>query len=352
MKVSVIRPQDLDDSQISNWNSIQQSEPSLASPYFCPNFTLAAAECIKDVFVAVLENNSKEIGYFPFQRKSRFIGGPVGGMLSDYQAVIIKSDVEWDASYLIRECGLAVWDFDHLISSQKPFDPFHQRHSHSPTIDISDGFEAYCLERKQSGAKRISQFLRKSRKIEKEIEDLRIEIIEKDPRVLNQVFQWKSEQCRRTGVVDFFSFSWTRELVERIFYIREQNFSGLLSAIHDGDKLVAAHMGMRTEKVLHYWFPAYNSEYSQYSPGGVLLLHLAKTLSKDNIGYIDLGKGDDIYKSSFSNSQIDLAEGSAMVPSITASSVKMKRQFVHFLHTSTVLRPAKESYKYIRRRLR
>ena len=116
MKVSVIRPQELDVSQINNWNIIQQSEPSLASPYFSPYFTLAAAECIEDVFVAIMENDSKEIGYFPFQRKSRFIGGPVGGTLSDYQAVIIKTDVDWDASLLIREWVLAVWDFDHLIS--------------------------------------------------------------------------------------------------------------------------------------------------------------------------------------------------------------------------------------------
>lgn len=349
MKVSVIRPQELDGSQISNWNSIQQSNPLLASPYFCPNFTLAAAESIENVFVAVLENSSKEIGYFPFQRKSQFIGGPVGGMFSDYQAVIIENDVEWDATFLIRECGLAVWDFDHLISSQKAFKTFHREICSSPIMDISDGFEAYCQERKKSGVKRISQFLRKGRKIENELEDIRVEIIENDPRVLNQVFLWKTEQCRRTGVVDFFSFRWARELVERIFYMREQNFSGLLSAIHDGDKIVAAHMGMRTEKVLHYWFPVYNSDYGKYSPGGVLLLHLAETLSKENIRYIDLGKGDDTYKASFSNSQIGLAEGSVMVPSLTASRVKMERQFFNYLRTSTKLKPAKQSYKYIRK---
>ena len=348
MKVSVIRPQELDDTQIKNWNTIQLSEPSLASPYFCPNFTLAAAECIEDVFVAVLENDSKEIGYFPFQRKSQFIGGPVGGMLSDYQAVIINSDTEWDASSLIQKCGLGVWDFDHLISSQKPFEPFHQRSCHSPIMNISDGFEAYCQERKKSGAKRVSQFLRKSRKIENELENIRVEIFEKDPRVLNQIFLWKLEQCRRTGVVEFFNFIWARELVERIFYMREKNFSGLVSAMYHGDNIVAAHMGMRTETVLHYWFPTYNSEYSKYSPGGILLLHLAKALSKDNVKYIDLGKGEDIYKASFANSQIDLAEGSVMIPSLTASRVKLKRQFINYLRTSTMLKPAKNSYKYIR----
>ena len=320
MKVSVIRPQELDDSQINNWNIIQQSEPSLASPYFCSNFTLAAAECIDDVFVAVLEKDSKEIGYFPFQRKSRFIGGPVGGMLSDYQAVIIKSDVDWDASLLIRECGLAVWDFDHLISSQKPFGLFHQKLCHSPVMDISNGFEVYCQERREFGGKRISKILRSGRQLENELEDIRVEIFEKDPRVLNQVFLWKSEQCQRTGTVDFFNFKWARELVERIFYTREQNFSGLLSAIHYGDKIVAAHMGMRTEQVLHYWFPTYNAEYSKYSPGGVLLLHIAEALSKENVGYIDLGKGKDVYKDKFSNGQIGLAEGSVMVNCITSKT--------------------------------
>ena len=348
MKVSVIRPQELDESQVNNWNTIQQSESSLASPYFSPSFTLAAAECIGDVFVAVLENDSKEIGYFPFQRKSRFIGGPVGGMLSDYQAVIIKSDIDWDASSLIRECGLAVWDFDHLISSQKSFAPFHQKLCHSPIINISDGFETYCQERRESGGKRISKILRSGRQLENELEDIRIEIFEKDQRVLEQVFLWKSEQCQRTGTVDFFNFKWARELVERIFYTHEQNFSGLLSAIHHDDKIVAAHMGMRTEKVLHYWFPTYNAEYNKYSPGGVLLLHIAKALSKDNVEYIDLGKGEDAYKTKFSNGQIGLVEGSVMVPSLTASRVKIKRQFIKYLRTSTMLKPAKQTYKYIK----
>ena len=218
-------------------------------------------------------------------------------------------------------------------------------------MDISNGFEAYCQDRREFGGKRISKILRSGRQLENELEDIRVEVFEKDPRVLNQVFLWKSEQCQRTGTVDFFNFKWARELVERIFYTREQNFSGLLSAIHYGDKIVAAHMGMRTEKVLHYWFPTFNDEYRKYSPGGVLLLHMTKELSKDNVEYIDLGKGEDVYKSKFSNGQIVLAEGSVMNPSLTASRIKIKRQFINYLRTSTMLKPAKQTYKQIRKLL-
>jgi len=99
---------------------------------------------------------------------------------------------------------------------------------------------------------------------------------------------------------------------------------------------------------LHYWFPTFNDEYRKYSPGGVLLLHIAKELSKDNVEYIDLGKGEDTYKAKFSNDQIVLAEGSAMVPSFMASRVKIKRKIINYLRTSTILKPAKQSYKYVR----
>jgi CelD/BcsL family acetyltransferase involved in cellulose biosynthesis len=349
MKVSVVRPQELIPTQIENWNDILQIEKYLSSPYFRPEFTLAAAECIENVYVAIIEDeSSKEVGYFPFQKNGRLIGGPVGGRLSDYQAVIIKSSFDWDVYSLIKECGLSVWDYDHLITRQNQFSSSHYTASYSPIMNLKSGFDTYCQERKEAGVKRISQFLRKERKITKELENLRVELVDHNPDALKQVFSWKSEQCRRTGITDFFNNRWARELVERIFDIHNQDFSGILSTIYDGEKIVAAHIKMRTKNVLHYWFPTYNYEYSKYSPGAVLLLCMARELSKEHIEYIDLGKGDDVYKASFANDRIDLAEGSVLIPSLTAYNVAAKRRFRKFLRNSAILSPARKTLKYLK----
>ena len=103
MKVSIIRPHELDNSQIANWRTIQRTEPELSSPFLCPEFTISAGECLNNVFIGIIEDDTKEVGYFPFQRKNIYIGEPASGRLSDYQAVIIKRNVELDTLQLIKK---------------------------------------------------------------------------------------------------------------------------------------------------------------------------------------------------------------------------------------------------------
>ena len=54
------------------------------------------------------------------------------------------------------------------------------------------------------------------------------------------------------------------------------DFQGVLSGLYIGEKLVAAHFGMRSRRVLHWWFPAYDPELGKYSPGAQLLLELSR----------------------------------------------------------------------------
>jgi CelD/BcsL family acetyltransferase involved in cellulose biosynthesis len=129
------------------------------------------------------------------------------------------------------------------------------------------------------------------------------------------VFAWKSDQCRRTGVFDFFQLSWTRELVARILSEDTPHFAGRLSALYAGDQLLAAHMGMRSERVWHWWFPVYDQAAGKYSPGGILLLRVAEAAAAEGALALDLGKGDDPYKQSFADSDAPIgSRGPASAP--------------------------------------
>jgi CelD/BcsL family acetyltransferase involved in cellulose biosynthesis len=151
--------------------------------------------------------------------------------------------------------------------------------------------------------------LRKTRKIEREIGPIRFELHTGDRSVLRQLLKWKSEQYRNTGVADVFSFHWTTALVENILARQEREFCGVLSAMFAGDRLVAAHFGMRSARVLHWWFPSYDGEFSQYSPGLILLVELIKSAAAEGVTRLDLGKGSERYKAAFQSGGIDLAEG-------------------------------------------
>ena len=349
MKVRVVPARELDADLMERWAQLQEADPRLSSPYFCPEFTQAAAAVRDDVWVAVMEQAESVVGFFPFQRERMGIGKPVGGCLSDYQGVVAARDSEWDAEELIRACELSIWDFDHLLASQEPFRAFHRVVTNSPVMDLSRGFEAYVQGRRASGTKRIKKIMGLRRKLEREVGPLRFESHVSDAAVLDAVIGWKSARCRRTGVFDFFQLDWTVELVRRIHQTQTDRFGGILSALYVGDRLAAAHMGMRSRSVCHYWFPAYEPDLAGYSPGSILLLDLARWASDHGLATLDLGKGDDAYKQSFLSSQVPVAEGSIVRPSLAGFHRRLRDATESFLRRSPLAAPVRFSLRAQRR---
>jgi CelD/BcsL family acetyltransferase involved in cellulose biosynthesis len=349
MRFSIIAPSELDDATRTNWLERQRGSPLLSSPYFCPDFTLAVSQVRTDVRVAIMEDQHGIVGYFPFQRERFGAGRPVGAGLSDHHGVVAAPDAAWDARDLLRACRLAFWEFDHLVAEQAPFSGFHRRLAASPALDLSGGFAAWRKAKLDAGSGRITQLERKARKLEREVGPLHFEPHVLDPSVLSFVFEKKSEQCRRTGVPDFFALPWTRELVERVCAVQEKHFAGMLGALYAGDHLVAAHMGMRSERVMHWWFPVYEHAFADYSPGGILLLKVAEDAAARGLVMLDLGKGDDAYKASFANLDIMLAEGCASVASARTSLYALRRAGERWLRTSRFTRPLRPALGLLRR---
>ncbi len=349
MKISAIPANELDEALHQRWQEIQAENPALANPYFCVDYTQAVAAVRDDVFVGIMEEANHVIGFFPFQRKSKSIAGPVGGRLSDYQGVIVAPGQEWNAEELMRGCGLKIWDFDHLLAAQAPFEKYHRKKDASPVMDLTGGFEAYLKRKKETGSKRLAQFQRKYRKFEREIGELRMELYSDSEEAFQQVIAWKREQCRRTGVVDFLAWDWTVGMLREIWQKRSENFVGMLSVLYHQDEIIAAHFGMRSRDVCHWWFPTYNNQYSRYSPGGLLLLKLAEMVAEDGITLLDLGKGDDAYKPSFATSEIMLAEGSVMLPSLVTSMRRAQTVSEEFLRHSPLALPVRAPVKAVKK---
>ena len=63
--------------------------------------------------------------------------------------------------------------------------------------------------------------------------------------------------------------------------------------------MVAGHFGMLRGNKLHYWFPAFDIRYRQFSPGSELILRVAQAAAERGIDVIDFGYGDDAYKLKF-----------------------------------------------------
>ena len=308
-QIRVISPTNLTPVEWSAWSRIQQSRTDLHSAFFAPEFTRAVAAVRNDVEVAIISDGDRPVGFFPFQRGPRGVAQAVCGRLSEFHGVIAEPHAAWTPAQLIRECGLRSWHFDHLPVSQSEFRPSFWGESNSPCMDLSHGYEAYRSSMRATGAS-VTQVERKSRKLAREVGPLRFEFHTSNSDVFDSLIEWKTEQHRRTKVLQVLRVEWVGQLLDRIRNARTDGFRGVLSSLHAGDRLIAVHLGMSSKTALHIWFPAYNVDFERYSPGLILLLELAKSAAERGMRRIDFGRGGERYKSDFKNHDIRIAEGS------------------------------------------
>jgi CelD/BcsL family acetyltransferase involved in cellulose biosynthesis len=313
MKITVLPVNRLTSQHLVAWDRWQRMDKALDSPFFRPEFTQAVAAIRPDVAVAVLEQDGELAGFFPFQRGRWGTGKPVGGRLSDFQGLVTRPGLNWCADELIRGCGLNAWDFDHLITTQKAFQPYYFQTEDCAYVDLSSGFEDYREERRQAGSMVVRKALRQARKLEREVGPLRFLPRTTDQSALAALVAWKADQYRRTRATNVFAFPWTRQLLEHVLGQSGEPFAGMLSALYAGKHLVAVHLGLYSYGVIHWWFPTYNRSFGKYSPGLVMLMEFAKVARSLAIRRIDLGKANTDYKTSCMSGAIRVAQGSAAV---------------------------------------
>ena len=303
-----VTPPQLTPDEIGAWVAIQRANPLLSSPYFRPEFTQAVAAVRDDVEVAVAEVDGRPVGFFPYQRGRANIGRPVGGRLSDFQALIAAPGCSADPLEMLRACHLSAWHFDHLLVEQNEFRPFTWRADDSPYIDLNGGLEGY-LRAKENGSSLRSEYGQKRRKIEREVGPLRFEPDTRDEDILATCFRWKEQQYLRTGAPNVFAYEWVLKLFDKLLSYRGEDFAPMVSVLYAGDKIAAINFCLRSRNVLHAWFPAYNVEMASYSPGTLHWMELMRAMPAFGISRIDLGKGPEKFKRRFMSGAIQVSEG-------------------------------------------
>ncbi|MBN1491123.1 MAG: GNAT family N-acetyltransferase [Phycisphaerae bacterium] len=351
-RLEVIPGRELSEDLMSRWRVLQKSDPVLSSPYFCPEFTMAVATVRSDVFVGVLRAGNTVEGFFPFQRNILGNGRPVGGALSDYHGIVGSSSLP--ARDLLRQCGLKSWCFDHLVPNQQVFADHVQSTSESHVIDLSGGFEEYRRLKQQEGSDVLRRAEKRRRQLEREHGPVVFRESVTDPSVLTQLLAWKSAQYVRSSLPDIFSFKWTRSLLERILFTTGPEFSGVLSALYVNGELGAAHMGMRSASVWHWWFPSHRPNLARYSPGVQLRIEAAKTAPHRGITILDMGKGDHLHKTRLRTGAIPVAEGAVELPSLVNWAGMMCRRSESFIRRSRLYGlarlPGRSIMRVVRRR--
>lgn len=305
MKIQVVRPHELGEAEVKRWRELQESDPNLANPFLAPEFTLGVGKFRDDVHIAVVEDGAQIVAFFPHERHGGGVGHPVGFGLTDLQGIVAEPGLALPAKELLRACRLGVWDFDHLIAGQRLFAPYHQVTRVEPIIDLGQGYAAWEAEARALAPKTHKTIKYKERKLGRDIGETSYTFSSADPADLRQLMAWKSDQYQRTGRMDRFTKPWIVNLVR---HFHETGF-GVLSVLRAGDRPVSMHFGLRNAHAMAGWFPAYDTEFSRYSPGMIGHLALAEGAAGAGLTEIWMGRGGKEFKEWLKSREVPIAEG-------------------------------------------
>ena len=283
-QIQVVDASQLTGEIAAAWNRLRAEQPQKESPYFSIEFTQATAKIRDDVQIAIFRGADGEIeAFLPFQKTSATFIEPIGGRLNDVHGILggrnlsAKQILDGLASIGIRSASFhAAADF-HGTDERFQFRELQSHH-----LDLSNGWDAYYKWAKKNSST-IKRHGQKSRALARKYGEIRFEFQNADPVALEELIALKRAKYQRTKTFDILSVEWAADLLRHIHQIQTHEFSGILSTMHAGDRLVAAHFGMLTDQMLHYWFPTFDVEFNQYSPGTELLLRVAKECCDRNL---------------------------------------------------------------------
>ncbi|MEM9828974.1 MAG: GNAT family N-acetyltransferase, partial [Planctomycetota bacterium] len=293
-RVEVVSWDRLDARDLDRINAMRRSDPEKRSPFFANEFFAAVYEARGDVWVAVIEDEHDVIGYLPFHRIGRS-ANPVGRCFNDAHNLIAWPGTQLDWRWLLRACRVDSFDFHALAGNHDHLDGrarFAPRASFAAHLgDDSNAF----LQQLEKDHRTIKKQEQKTRKMIRQRGPIRFELDCEDPSILETGIHWKRQQYRRTDILDLFLPTWTRRMI-RILHRSESECRVVVSAMWAGDTLMAVHVGMVEDDLLHYWFPSYNVAHRVYSPGTALFKAIVRGASGAGIRTLDMGYGEQPYK--------------------------------------------------------
>jgi CelD/BcsL family acetyltransferase involved in cellulose biosynthesis len=325
LTVSSVRPGELGPAELERWRRMQAGDPDLQSPFLSPEFAVSVARVRDDARVAVLQREGAVVGFLPYQVGRFGVGRPIGASLCDRQALVGAPGLRWEPRELLRGCGLAALELDHLVAAQIPFRAYHVTTEPTYLIDLGAGYQAYLDQRLRGSRKSLRLLFHKQRALESELGDVGFQLCSRDPEDLCLLMHWKSAQFRRTGWPDRFAETWVRRLVADLVLSDAPGCAGTLSVLRAGGRPVAYLCGLRSDTVLSLWFPAYDPALARYSPGLVLHLRVAEAAARLGVREIDMGRGREWYKDRLGNRELELAEAWVARPSVGAVLRRLER---------------------------
>ncbi len=311
MAREVIRTaQELTTAEDAAWRSLVAGDPALASPYFHPDFFHAVAGQCRTARVVINEIAGAPVGFLPLHVTAARIAQPIGGLLSDLHGVIGQGD----AAAMVAATGTACLPMRHVFGASSVAAQRHAFH----IIDLRDGFAAWEDDRRSFAKSAFRAIRTRADKASKAHGSVRFKFDEAAPQALAMLVTWKRAQYAETRQPDVLARPWVQGLLRHLLDAGpDAGVRAQISTLSFGGKLAAVHLGLRTAKILHYWFPAYDPEFAELSPGNILLRRMVEAAAAQGCQAVHLGAGEVRYKLEFANLALPVAARTVFASSLS-----------------------------------
>lgn len=309
MDVALKKPSDLAADEREAWAEFVANDAALASPYFALDFAECCEEVRDDTRVVTVRENGVPVGFLPLHTGKFGFARPLAGPLGDVHGVIGEPGRPVDLMAWLKGAGIPIFLFHSALASQPAFRPHTLGYDGGWIIDVSDGFDAWHENRRSINSKIVRNIRTRFRRLDEAEGGHRFTMHDTRPEAMAQMLAWKRAQYRETGVFDVFSVGWTRKLLEAVLRRRSDTFWGVCSSLEIDGRFAAVHVGMASERLVQYWFPAYDRDLGAISPGLVLMVESARRAAEAGQKGVDLGPGQFAFKKDLATYQVGLAGG-------------------------------------------
>lgn len=320
----ILKVQNLSPRLRQYWQGFVDGSPDLASPYFELEFAELMARVRADTRVAVFYRDGAPAGFLPFQKSMSGVFRPLGGPMGDHHGLVTDDpDLRFIDQLKAGLFGTLI--YDGALASQAELG----ENGHSPeaswVVDLSDGQDAYWEGRQKAEAKTMRNLRARERKLGELGGEVVYRIDDTRREALDTLMTYKRAQYAATGATDVFHGAWAGQLVAALMQHRSDRLAGCLSTMELDGRVVAAHFGMRSRDVLHYWFPAYDPKLSNVAPGLLLFREMTRELTDLGPTHMHLGPGTYDFKKRFSNASFDIMRGEISSLSLSSAALAAGR---------------------------
>lgn len=321
LSAEIIGVGELSASERDRWLGWMAADPSLASPYFHPDFAAIAAGVAPGARLAVFHRGGEPVGFFPHQWRGGAVQ-PLGAPLNDYHGVVSAPGQAVPLEALVRLMGarsVAVTGWTGPAAAADTLAP-----ARTLQADLSGGWDAYMADRRARFAKFFKDKDRVRRGLERDLGPVTVQVDSRDDAHLDRLIALKQDQYRRSLRHDIFDCGWTADLL-RALVAAEGPLRARLAVLEAGGAPMAYELGLAAGDHYHFWFPAYEAAAARYSPGMLLSMDTMRAGAEEGFTTFDFGFEGEPYKKYFCDLSRDVLEGVALRPGLVRAMASAAR---------------------------